>query len=281
MEPLYFVHLSDTHLDRDGKEPYLKDTAGSLRRVADALQDLPVKPAFVLITGDLAHEGDEEDYRFVKSEFTAIEEKLGVPVLVTLGNHDNRTAFYRGYLASDAERSYRRSVVVDGLRVILLDSKTGEHDVSGGIDREQLDWLAAELRTGAEKGTVVALHHPPEDTVLPMGELCLENSDALAALLKNSDVIGILSGHTHFPNQSLYGGSVLNSTAGSTAFGLRMTSDEVRLVETSSFSLCAVRGRKLSVSSFQCANPKVLCRFMQKDFDTLSKEYNPDNLKVR
>ena len=96
---------------------------------------------------------------------------------------------------------------VDGLRIIALDTSVpGYHH--GELSDDQLTWLAAELATPAEHGTLIALHHPP--LPLPMlraAELIeLLEQDRLAAVIEGSDVRGILAGHLHFSTYSLFAG---------------------------------------------------------------------------
>ncbi len=282
MKQINFAHLSDTHLNHDGKEGFLhNNTTDNLRKAFDRLQGLPQKMDFVVITGDVAHEGDEEDYRFIRELLDEYQQKLGVPILVTLGNHDNRQAFYKGYLGIESDEPYKKSADIGGLRVIVLDSKVGVHDVGGTIGEAQLAWLREELKTPAERGTVIAFHHPPDHTVLPMDEHCLTNGVELLSAIEGTDVIGILTGHTHFSNQGVYGGGILNSTAGSTAFGLLMSPDTMRMVDTCAFNLCCVIDKKLLVSSYQCEDAGELAAFTFAQLSAMPKEFDPEDYKAK
>lgn len=283
MKRIHFAHLSDTHLNRSGKEGFLKtDTTKKLHKVFECIQKLPDKMDFVIITGDIAHEGDMEDYRYVKELFEGYEQKLGIPILFTLGNHDNRKAFYAGFLGMDSEESYVKSTTIDGLRVLLLDSKVGAHGINGYLGPDQLDWLRREVDTPSPNGTLIAFHHPPEGTVLPMGEHSLTNSSELKAMIQNSDVIGVLTGHTHFPSQSMYGNGILSSTAGSTAYGLQMTDEFIQFVDVSSFNICSVASRQLCVGSFQDNEAAVLATFSRADLTpSMLEEFIPENLKTK
>lgn len=46
-----------------------------------------------MLTGDLVHEGTEEDYRYLREVIE--RERGGIPVIPVLGNHDFKQAFYR------------------------------------------------------------------------------------------------------------------------------------------------------------------------------------------
>ena len=71
MEILHFAHISDTHLTCGGSSPFMQRVAREVRDLWDNLKDclcqLQGKALdFVLLTGDLVHEGEEEDYKALK-----------------------------------------------------------------------------------------------------------------------------------------------------------------------------------------------------------------------
>lgn len=278
MKQIYFAHLSDTHLNYGGKESFLKNnTTENLHKAFQYIQGLSDKMDFIIVTGDVAHEGDEQDYRYIKEIFSHYEEEMGVPILLTLGNHDNRQAFYKGYLGIESELPYMRSIEITGLRIILLDSKVGEHGISGELSQDQLKWLKKELENDAEYGTLIAFHHPPVNTILSiMDGHCLTNPEALKEVIINGDVIGILSGHTHFTNQCQFNQQILSSTADSTAFGMQVTPEMIRIVDNCSFNICAVKAKRLLVSNLHYSGAQILAELPQKAFAAMSKEYYPD-----
>ena len=74
-----FGHISDTHLD--GGERALART----RRVMDYVRGLRLDA--ILVTGDIADHGRYDEYEQAKASLTD-----DVPVLMLLGNHDDRAA---------------------------------------------------------------------------------------------------------------------------------------------------------------------------------------------
>jgi 3',5'-cyclic-AMP phosphodiesterase len=78
----------------------------------------------------------------------------------------------------------------------------------GELEPAQLEWLADILRTPAPHGTLIAVHHPPipEPLFWAMAMLELEGQDALADVVRGTDVIGILGGHLHYTTHSLFAG---------------------------------------------------------------------------
>ncbi|MBU2665080.1 metallophosphoesterase [Actinoplanes bogorensis] len=177
------LHLSDTHLTATPGP-----ARDSLRHLLDSVRPLTGLDA-VVVTGDVADDGSRAAYEQVR----ALIGELGLPVLWTTGNHDERTAF-AAVLGDDLVAAHS----VRGHRIITLDTLV-PGEVWGELDDAQLAWLRAELATPAPHGTVLAFHHPP--IALPGFEvqekLGLRNPEALADAIRGSDVRLILTGHFH------------------------------------------------------------------------------------
>ena len=183
------LHLSDLHATESGLLYDAVDGLGRLERIGDYAGAAGITPEAVLVTGDLIERGNPGAYAAVASGCRRLEDRLQVPVLTVLGNHDDPDAarVLPGH-ASTHFGAHR----VDGFRVIRLDSHRGR------LDDQQLDWLASELAAPAERGTIVALHHPPVASPLPaLRRQGLANADALLAILAPSDARAILAGHFH------------------------------------------------------------------------------------
>jgi len=252
MESIKFVHLTDTHMnapDKDG--PFAKfRLADKVEQTFRRVRETGVAPAFVLITGDLSHEGDAEDYAHIRKLLDEGSKLIGAPVYVVLGNHDHRSAFREGYLGEEAsEQPYYYSVTIDGLRLIGLNSQVpGQHN--GTIDEEQLVWLKQELRTSAPKGTIVAIHHPLLNIGGALGDHLLTNRAEVGQALSGTDVIGVMAGHVHSNNIGSYHG-IVNVAAAGTAFAGEMADPEhLRMFDACSYNIVTVNpGDGLSVQT--------------------------------
>lgn len=256
MEKLHFLHVSDTHILRGYSGSMLaplvrglgESPVASLECAADYQRRTCPETDFIVISGDLVHEGGTEDYAFLKQ---LLEEQFaGISIYLCLGNHDRRAAFRAGFLGEegDAPYYYARTHDGSGLRIIVLDSS---HDNSGKgyVDKEQLDWLAGELKTKAPGGTLLVLHHPPH---LPSGDPMtaahsLINSEELSRVIEGSDIFAILSGHTHQENAAMFG-SIPHYTADSTAFGVSISSEYMSMNDRLGLSRCTVLDGSLEVS---------------------------------
>lgn len=201
------AHLSDPHLLAGRLQYGAVDTEAGLRLALDRLAAVDPPPQALVFTGDLADKAEPAAYARLREIVEPAAAAMGAEVVWVMGNHDERADYALGLFGSDDGGPQDRVHVIDGLRIISLDSSVpGYHH--GELTDEQLAWLAGVLATPAEHGTLLALHHPP--LPLPMlraAELIeLLDQDRLAAVLEGSDVRGILAGHLHFSTYSIFAG---------------------------------------------------------------------------
>jgi len=242
MTAIKFVHLTDTHMNAPGKDGQFAkfNLADKVEQTFRHVAETGVAPAFVLITGDLSHEGDAEDYAHIRKLLDEGSKRIGAPVHVVLGNHDHRSPFRQGYLGEEpSERPYYYSVTIDGLRLIGLNSQVpGNHN--GTLDEEQLAWLKQELSTSAPKGTIVGIHHPLLNIGGLLGDHLLTNREEIGRILAGTDVVGVMAGHVHSNNVGSYQG-IVNVAAAGTAFAGEMAdSDNFVMTDACSYNIVTV-----------------------------------------
>lgn len=202
------VHLSDTHLlggDRLLGGRY--DTAGHLAQTLDAVERLGVRPDALVFTGDLTDLGEPEAYAALRALVEPVAARLGAPIVWVAGNHDERPAMRRDLLdLSPTQEPVTAVHDLGGLRLIAVDSTVpGWHH--GDLDAAQLDWLRGELATPAPLGTLLALHHPPLPSHLPLFDILeLREQSRLADVIAGTDVRGILAGHLHYSTSGMFAG---------------------------------------------------------------------------
>ena len=224
------LHLSDTHLlagDRRLGDRY--DTAANLRRTLETIERMRVRPAAIVFTGDLTDLGEPEAYAALRAEVEPFAARLAAPVVWVAGNHDERPALRAALLDGDPSGEPVTGVWdVDGLRLIALDTSVpGWHH--GELDDAQLAWLAAELATPAPLGTIVAMHHPPLPSHIPLFDILeLREQSRLAEVLRGSDVRAILAGHLHYSTGGTFAGIPV-SVAAATCYTMNLArpGDEV------------------------------------------------------
>ncbi|WP_144721793.1 metallophosphoesterase family protein [Agrococcus jejuensis] len=245
---LTIVHVSDVHGVEHGLLFGAVDPLDRLARLADHLELAHVTPEAIVVTGDLAHRGHAGAYPAVAAALERLGERLGAPVVTTLGNHDDAEA---SRVLPGHEASHHGVVDADGLRIVRLDSR------SGALGAAQLDWLREVLATAAPLGTVVALHHPPIASPLPgLAGQHLADADALLELLEGTDVRAVLAGHYHHPASATVRGLTV-SVAPSLAYHQRMHAglDGIAGHDTSMFSLVHLLHDGVQTASVSLTEP--------------------------
>src|SRR5215218_8570958 len=190
-----------------------------LQSVLARIERLAVAPTFIVVSGDLTENGSAASYEVVKGALQDLGgENRDTPVLLGLGNHDDRTMFRRVVLGEetfDDGEPYCYSRLIAGLRVIMLDSLIPGHP-SGSLGTTQLAWLQDELQAPAPRGNLIVLHHPCRlaGPVHHYPAFILGDVAALEALVArhHERVVGVLAGHTHQANSAPFGGT-LHATA--------------------------------------------------------------------
>ncbi|MFC4244849.1 phosphodiesterase [Gryllotalpicola reticulitermitis] len=214
------VHLSDTHFTAARSPMFgIVDSDANLATALRGLTGAGLHPDAIVVTGDVADTGAPDAYDRVRAMLEPVAAELGAELVWVMGNHDVRSNFRRGLFdvepGSDAaaDAPYDRVVDLDGLRLIALDSSVpGFH--YGALDPAQLEWLADVLSTAAPRGTLLALHHPPIPSPQLFDELIeLRDQAALEAVVRGSDVRGILAGHLHYSTHSMFAGVPVSVTS--------------------------------------------------------------------
>ncbi len=270
-----FAHLSDLHILKEYRGDMLLDSFSkgvhtpveSLKSVLSTIASLDLD--FVLITGDTVHEGNGEDYKFLKE---LLEEYLqDIPYLMVMGNHDRIDGYKQGFgeaLTTGDKLFYSKEI--KGLNVIVLDSGY-TNDAIGSVDQEQLDFLKDELRKPMQ--AVIAIHHPLCITEEGSFESlhCLKNSGAFIEAM-NRNVVGVFSGHTH-TNKTVILENALHCTTGSLAFGFEIDNEFANFTDDRYYSLASLDNDELSVnhvrhvtgkSTFGKINIAELIKFMKE-----------------
>jgi 3',5'-cyclic AMP phosphodiesterase CpdA len=245
MKEIRFAHLSDTHVRVDHLQSDLKDVFGNLQNPNDNLRDVLCKLKeseldFIVISGDLVHEGGKADYECFKGILE--ESGLKIPVFLALGNHDSKDKFREAFFHEKSCGQFYYSCNVRGLRVIVLDSAVPGH-IGGYVNREQLDWLESLLSSQSEKGSIMIMHHP---LYWDQSFLTVENAERLSTIIHASDIRGIFCGHTHL-NRTIVLKNHVQSTAESLAFGFDYDDETAFISDRCSYQLCSIDDEKIVV----------------------------------
>lgn len=202
------VHVSDPHFLAGGRRLGGRyDVEATFARTLDAIRAVHPHPSAIVVTGDLADLGEPDAYRRLRAAVEPVAAELGTVVVWVAGNHDERPALREGLLDLPPTQEPVTGVWdLDGLRLVALDSTVpGWHH--GDLDDAQLEWLAGVLREPAPHGTLLAMHHPPLPSHLPLFDILeLRRQDELAEVIRGTDVRGILAGHLHYSSHGMFAG---------------------------------------------------------------------------
>lgn len=204
------LQLSDLHIREPGKQAYGRiQTAPYLKRAIDSILRLPQPPHAVVITGDLTDFGRAAEYDHLRELLSP----LTIPVYLMPGNHDSREQMRRSF----ADHEYlgqsgfvQFSVPVGDLQLIAIDTVNAGAS-AGLLCKERLAWLAGMLVLHADKPVVVAMHHPPFQTLIGhMDKIgLLEGAQELEALIaQHPNVERVICGHLHRAIQVRFGGTI-------------------------------------------------------------------------
>jgi 3',5'-cyclic-AMP phosphodiesterase len=198
----FWALLSDTHIAANRGLTYRNvNMTDHLNMATSDLMAFPQRPAGVFVTGDCAFEdGTMDDYGTFSDLLKPLRED-GMPVHLTLGNHDNRERFWD---VLTAERTANRPLADKQASFLptpranwfMLDSLEKTSYRPGMLGKEQVDWLAAALDQNADKPALILVHHNPGLLDSKVGGL--EDSEALFKVIRpRRQVKACIYGHTH------------------------------------------------------------------------------------
>jgi 3',5'-cyclic AMP phosphodiesterase CpdA len=217
------AQLTDLHIREPGRLAYGRlDTAPYLRAAVQAVNALPQRPQAVVLTGDLTDFGRAAEYEHLADLLAP----LTMPPYLLPGNHDDRSQLRRSfahhaYLGDDEFVQYSVSLGDDldpagGLRLVTLDTvEPGQPH--GRLCTRRLQWLVDTLARHRGEAVIIAMHHPPFETLIGhMDDIgLLEGADALAEILSvHPAVERVICGHLHRTIYARVGGAVVSTAPG-------------------------------------------------------------------
>jgi 3',5'-cyclic-AMP phosphodiesterase len=255
-----FLHVTDVHLTAGSGRP--REPLAALERLVALARELRPPPDFVVISGDLTDEGDRESYAALKDCLAALD----TPVILALGNHDDRAAFRDAFPghpgAAQAPLDHDR--LIGGVHVIVLDTSEPGRS-SGTLGREQLTFVDAALARHPGATKVLVMHHPPAFGTAPgqtWAQLSPADTVTLGDRIAGRGVALVLSGHVHLDRMRLWRGVPVVSTAGLDAavdpLAPEAADGGLRFVAGASFALCDVTAEGIDVTFLPVAERTAL-----------------------
>ena len=189
--------LADTHTPADPAEAYRGfKPVDNLKAIVP--QIVQAAPELVTLTGDAARlVGKREDYVALQSLLQPVAEKS--PVVIGLGNHDDRQNFFQVFPADAGDLKQpvagKHVTVFEhaALRLVMLDSLLYVNKVAGLLGKAQRQWLRTILPNLNDRPLVLFVHHTLGD-----GDGDLLDADRQFQLIEpHEHVKAIFFGHSH------------------------------------------------------------------------------------
>ena len=250
------IVMSDVHLTNNGEKIIGLDPVRKLERALDHALCTHGDAVQIVFTGDLAHNGTQEQYSILKEVVRGID----IPITYMMGNHDRREAFAEIFpsVPFNEDGFLQSAVTYDNHKLLFLDTlhvSSFKRDRSKGfLCYKRLRWLESELKYSGQKKVIVFMHHPAFEVGFnAMDKIRLINdNEFFLSLDKHKKVIHLISGHIHRTisgNVRGYGFSVFKSTCHQ--MPMMFNSDNVKLSsdEPSAYGILLLKDSSVIVHS--------------------------------
>ena len=211
-----FLQMSDSHIGFD--KAANPDALATLREAVAIVKAMPVKPSFIIHTGDITHLSKPAEFDNADKVFG----ETGVKVHWVLGEHDiidedHGKAYLERY-GKGTKGAGWYSYDDHGIHFVglvnVVDLKGGG---LGNFGAEQLAWLEADLKDRSNSTPIVVFAHIPLQVIYKEWGWGTDDGAQALSLLKRFGSVTILNGHIHQLAQKVEGNMTFH-TALSTAF---------------------------------------------------------------
>jgi len=203
------AHISDLHLTKNQQPIWGVNTSKQFSIVIEKLRNIGNIDC-IIVTGDIADDGDTETYYFADKEF----EKLGIATYWCYGNHDDIQVMntlrhtYCKIVKTVNINNYRflflNSVVKDE-----LDSKNRSSGLISATEINEMRLLLGD----SHLPTIIAMHHPSLEPGGWLSDKILINRGVVNDIVSSNNVILVLSGHVHYFFVKKVGNTIFSSAS--------------------------------------------------------------------
>jgi serine/threonine-protein phosphatase CPPED1 len=216
IKPYFFIQITDPQFGFfEDNKGFSKETE-LYEKAVNAINRL--NPDFVVITGDLVNNKDDNSQKAEFKRITAIINKK-IPVYYSPGNHDiglpptrqDIDSFISDYGHDKFSFQHKKSIFI-GLNSCIIKAN------SPVLEQGQFDWLSKELvKTGSAEHIILFCHIPffinsfeePES----YSNIPIETRNKYFSLFKEYKVEAIFAGHLHSNSSAKYGNTSMVTTS--------------------------------------------------------------------
>jgi len=210
-----FLQISDSHVGFD--KPANPNAIGTLEEAIRQIKSLPVKPSFMIHTGDITHLSKPSEF----DDADRVISQAGLDVHYVPGEHDfldEEVKLYKDRYGRNTKAAGWYSFDAAGVHFVglvnVVNLKAGG---LGNLGEDQLAWLQDDLGGRSSSTPIVVFAHIPLWTVYPNWGWGTEDGARALDALKRFGSVTVLNGHIHQVMQKVEG-NVTFHTARSTAF---------------------------------------------------------------
>ena len=189
------IQISDSHISHDHPQ-----RTTDLGTCIEHINNEKIQPDLVVHTGDISHNGLEEEYRTAREQL----DRLHTPYCVLAGNKDKRQVLSSVFSDNDYLELdnvfIQYTIEYSALRVIVLDTVC-DSDNRGELCNTRLQQIDNMLSLDQSKPAVIFMHHSPFAVVeIPQPEQFVqwkevERFESILSRYENVD--SIFCGHVH------------------------------------------------------------------------------------
>src|ERR1700724_381005 len=212
---LTFLQISDSHVGFD--KPANPNALGTLEEAVGRINAMPVKPSFMIHTGDISHLSKVSEF----DDADRIISQTRLDVHYVPGEHDfldEERKLYRERYGRGSKGAGWYSFDANGVHFIglvnVVDLKAGG---LGNLGNAQLEWLEDDLKHLSASTPIVLFAHIPPWTGFSEWGWGTEDGAKALEYVKGFGSVTVLNGHIHQVMQKAEG-NVTFHTARSTAF---------------------------------------------------------------
>ena len=211
-----FVQLSDSHVGFN--KPANPDAAATYREAVAKVIAMPVKPDFIIHTGDITQLSKDQEF----DDADQIVKAAGLTVFHVPGEHDmldeGAGKAYLDRYGKGSKGAGWYSFDHHGVHfVALINVVNLKPGGMGSLGPDQLAWLEKDLAGRASSTPIVVFAHMPLWTVYADWGWGTDDAAQALTYLKRFGSVTVLNGHIHQITQKVEG-NIAFHTARSTAF---------------------------------------------------------------
>jgi len=200
---LTFLQISDSHVGFD--KPANPNAAGTYEEAINRIKALPIKPSFMIHTGDVTHLSKPSEF----DDADRIVSQARLDVHYVPGEHDvldEGAKLYRERYGRGTKGAGWYSFDANGVHFIglvnVVDLKAGG---LGNLGNDQLEWLESDLKGRSASTPIVVFAHIPLWTIYSEWGWGTDDSARALDYLKRFGSVTVLNGHIHQVMQKVEG----------------------------------------------------------------------------